>query len=167
MQSNFFYDRDHIGTPFEERVLTILQNRGLPCGTNPFSKTEDIRREWYDVWVYSEDGLWLECKKDKKSEIYQNVCVELHSLEVTKAGYFIYGFPTKDCLYIHAFETAELRKLVNQTILTFSGRIWRYKRVQTGDQATNISSLIPVSLTHKVGQPFGRLLEQLTIQQAA
>ena len=160
------YDRDKKGQPFEQQVISILRQFGLPCGSNPYSKTDDIRREWYDIWVYSENGLWLECKKDQKSGVYQNICVELHSLEVSKAWYFIYGFPFKGQLYIHAFERTELQRLVNQAILTWEGRVWRYKRVQTGDQSDNISALIPLSLTHQYGQPFGKLLEQLTIKAA-
>lgn len=163
--SNFYASRDYIGTPFEERVLRVLKDWQLPCGTNPYSKTEDLRRQDYDIWVYSPNALWLECKLDYASKRTGNFCVELHSLEVSKAGYFIYGFPTKDCLYIHAFERRELERLVNKNILTFGGRKYVYPRRQTGDQRHNISSLIPVSVTHKVGQPFGRLLESLIINQ--
>lgn len=163
----FFRDRDYIGTPFEERVLRILKDWKLPCGTNPYSKTEDPRRQDYDIWVYSPDSLLLECKLDVASQRTGNFCVELHSLEVSRASHFIYGFPTKTCLYIHAFERRELERLVNKNILRFGGRQYVYPRRQTGDQPDNISSLIPVSVTHKVGQPFGRLLETLKQPQAA
>ncbi|MGE5646414.1 MAG: hypothetical protein ACM336_11545 [Acidobacteriota bacterium] len=74
-------------------IVQNLYSQGFPVGYNPFTGTEDPRREDFDIYVgQPEDNpLLLEVKMDWGSAFSGNIFVEEKALKNSKAHKFVYG----------------------------------------------------------------------------
>jgi hypothetical protein len=101
---------------------------------------------------------------DWMSAFTKNIFIEEKTLRNTQAHKFAIGL-----LYIHTFDTAQLRELYNakQRVRrqdgTFSEQ-YLYKHVVGGDQADNVGMLLPREITKTIGQPFWMVVRELTKQ---
>ena len=161
--NKFLFDRDQRGAPLELAIADSLHYRNIPFGFNPYTGTEDPRREDYDFYIGQPgaEAFW-EAKMDWVSAFSKNLFIEEKTLRNTKADKFAIGL-----LYVHTFDTKELVDLYNakQKVRRADGTFaeqYLYKHVAGGDQAGNMGMLLPREVTKTVGQPFWKATRELT-----
>ena len=152
--SNFFVDRDERGAPFENLIVQHIYERGIPVGFNPFSGTEDPRREDFDIYIGhpSDSPLLVEAKMDWGSGLSGNIFVEEKTLNNTKSHKVAFGR-----LIIEVFDTDQLRELY----MARNGKIYAYRHVSGGDQADNRGMLLDWRACKQYSQPFWQFVKQL------
>lgn len=153
--NKFLFDRDQRGAPLELAIAASLHYRNIPFGFNPYTGTEDPRREDYDFYTGQPgtETFWA-AKMDWMSCFTKNLFIEERTLRNTKADKFAIGL-----LYVHTFDTKELPDLYNvkQKVRCTDGTFaeqYLYKHVAGGDQAANMGTLLPREVAKTVGQPF-------------
>lgn len=132
------------GRPIEEAFESLLDGAGIRWGENPANGTNDPSRAFYDVWMHSSSGIKVEVKANHAAERTGNVCIEEDILDKSKAHYFLICFPVEGGWYGQMLDREDIHRLLNATHLTLKGRFHKYKRVQAGQWADNISALVPV-----------------------
>ena len=161
--SDFFADRDLRGKPLELLAADHFHKLQVPFGFNPYSETQDPRREDFDLYTgQPQDPLLWEFKMDWLSAITGNVFIEEKTLRNTKADKMAIGR-----LYIDVFETAKLKELFNA-----KNRIRRpdgtyseqfvHKHLVGGDQVTNMGMLLDWKTCKEHSKPFWLVSRELT-----
>lgn len=155
--SDFYHDRDKRGEPLEILIANHLAQKQIPFGFNPFSKTDDARREEYDIYIGQpeNDPILLEVKLDWLSAITGNLFIEEKTLRNTHAHKIAYGR-----LFIDVFDTEKLR----QMYALRNSQFYAYKHVIGGDQPDNRGMLLDWKACKANSQPFWLATKQLTQQ---
>jgi hypothetical protein len=127
--NNFYSDRDQRGAPLEELIGSYFHSRNIPFGFNPFTGTEDPRREDYDLYTgHPDEPLLWEVKMDWQSGLTGNVFVEEKSLFNSRAQKMAVGR-----LFIDVFDIDHLRGMYKAK----AGKLDLYRHVIGGDQSGN------------------------------
>jgi len=162
--SDFYRDRDQRGAPLEELIVQHLYSQGIPVGFNPFSGTEDPRREDFDIYVgQPEDNpLLLEVKMDWGSAFTGNIFVEEKAIRNSKAHKFVYGR-----LFLNVFDRQHLLEMYHakQRTRRADGSYMErdlYRHLTGGDQASNRGMLLDWKTVKANSQPFWVLSKQLS-----
>lgn len=166
--SNFFKDRDERGAPLEILIAQHFHNLGIPVGFNPYSGTEDPRREQYDIYAGRPDAeTFLEIKMDWASGISGNIFVEQKTLKNTLAQKMVFGR-----LIIDVFDTDKLRQMYGEKLAQpiFNERKgeWqmdKYRKIIGGEQANNRGMLLSWRDCKDNSQTLWLLTKQLKQQQ--
>jgi hypothetical protein len=160
-----FATQEAIGKPIEFAFETLLTRAGIPFGRNPFNGTPDPRRAWYDHWLFTEDGLWVEEKANPAAKTTGNVAIEIDILDVSHAHEFLIAFPVETGWHGRMLSRLDLERLLTASKLTFTGRFLKYPRVSAG-QFKNPCALVPVADLMGVGMPVDEYVKSLTKQAA-
>ena len=152
--NKFLFDRNQKGTPLELLIADYWHSIGIPFGFNPYSGTDDPRREDYDLYLGQPEAATLfEAKMDWGSGITGNIFVEEKALANTKASKIVYGR-----LLIDVFDRTRLVEMYNARCQGMHV----YKHVITGgDQAHNPGMLLNWKDCKANSQPLWAVTKQL------
>lgn len=164
--SKFTHDNLEKGQPLELLVADFLNYRQIPFGFNPYTGTDDPRREDYDIYAGPKNAeTFYEVKMDWLAALSGNFFFEKKAIYNTKADKFIVARP-----WITVFDTQRIREFfeaknrVRRLDGTYSEQPL-YKHVQGGDQAGNEGVLVPCKEANQFGKPLWEAVRELTQQQ--
>ncbi len=142
-EAKFLYDRDVRGHLLEELLVNHFDQRGYPVGYNPYSGTEDPRREDYDFYVGAHgQEVLFEAKMDFQSAFTSNVFIEEKTLRNTKAHKMVIGRLILDTFDIpHLIELYNAKNRTRRPDGTFAEQ-YVHKHLCGGDQANNRGMLL-------------------------
>ena len=152
--NKFDFDNQQKGSPLELLIADDLHFHQIPFGFNPFTGTEDPRRQDYDLYTGQPDEATLfELKMDWQSGITGNIFVEEKALYNSKADKFVYGR-----LFLDVFDRQRLIEMYQAR----EQGMHVYKRVTGGDQAHNSGMILNWRAVKENSIPYWAMRKQLT-----
>lgn len=162
-EQKFLYDRDVRGHVLEELIVSYLHNRGIPTGYNRYSGTDDLRREWWDLYMGDPEvnPTTVEVKLDWQSAFSGNLFVEEKAVRNSHAHLFVYGK-----LLLQTYRRDQLLAMLEakNTFHRPDGTTFEqfvYPRKAGGDQEYNQGILLNYDLQKQHSQPFWKAVQQL------
>jgi hypothetical protein len=166
-EAQFLYDRDVRGHLLEELLVNQLYQLQIPVGYNPYSNSNDPRREDYDFYAGPQGSeMFFEAKMDFQSAFTGRIFVEEKAIRNSKAHKFVYGR-----LFLDVFDRQHLLEMYHakQRTRRADGSYMErdlYRHLTGGDQVSNRGMLLDWKTVKANSQPFWLVIKQLkqTIQ---